>query len=336
MRAPAADAPLVALTGASGFLGSHIAEALLASGRRVRAALRPTSDTWRIDGLPLERCITELEDPDGLDTLLDGADAIIHCAGLIRSGDPARFASVNTDATRRLLAAAVRAGSAGTFLLISSLAAGGPAPGGRSPVPRTEDMPDRPITAYGLSKLAAEKLLAADLPFRTLALRPPALYGPRDTAFLPLFRAAAHGWSMRAGRIRRLSLLDGRDCAAAAVGLLETPTAEGVYYVEDGHGPYTFDDMAAALGRAFGRRVRVVPLPLGLLKAAAALLGRHAADLPLISPDRLLDCSVTGWLCDGARLRHVLTSHDHRSLDTGFIETLSYYKSTEWLDRAKI
>lgn len=327
----------VVVTGATGFLGSHVADLLLARGRAVRASVRPTSDRRWLDprvevreavlapapGLPDDA------DAGTLDALLDGASAVVHCAGLVRAPDEAGYRRANVLATRRLLDAAARAGTVRAFVLISSLAASGPSTPGR---PRRESDTCAPVTAYGLSKLAAERLLDDARPFRTAILRPPALYGPRDRAFLPLLRAARRGWTVRLGRIAAVSLVDGRDAAAAAAHLLDDARATGPWFVDDGRA-YTNADLAAALGRVCGRRVRSFLLPLWLLRTLAALIGGgRAARLPVLSTDRLIDAAQTGWVCDGARLRDELGFAGARGLEQGLRETLASYLAEGWLD----
>jgi nucleoside-diphosphate-sugar epimerase len=237
--------------------------------------------------------------------------------------------------TDRLLEAAneawnVHDGTA-AFVLVSSLAAHGPA-GPEQPARETD--PCRPITAYGRSKLAAEELLATgNWPFRSVVLRPPSLYGPRDTEFLPLFRLARHGWTGRMGtRLRALSLVDGRDAAAAAVGLLETASATGPYFVDDGRLGYTWPDLAEALSVMAERRVRTLTVPLGLLKAFSLLVGRgRAAGSPILNRDRIRDLDSEGWVCDGSRLAADTGFRARHGAAHGFTETLDFYRREGWL-----
>ena len=217
------DPPLIALTGATGFLGSHIADCLLAGGWRVRASVRATSSLRWLEDKDVATVVLDLGRPDDADRLLEGADGIIHCAGVVsetRSGDYERG---NVDITRCLLEAAARRWSEAprgvppAFVFISSLAAHGPAPLDR---PAVESNESAPITAYGRSKRDAEREVAtaAGL-FRRAVLRPPALYGPRDRDFLPLLKMARAGWTVRLGRsMGGLSLVDGRDAAGHRVG----------------------------------------------------------------------------------------------------------------------
>jgi len=329
--------PLAALTGATGFLGGHIADVLLSQGHRVRASVRATSDTRWIRDKDVETLEAVLAPPpgapddadiDSLDRLVAGADTVIHCAGAVRAPDEAGYLRSNVLSTRRLLEAARRAGTVRVFVLVSSLAASGPSSPGR---PRLESDPCAPITAYGRSKVAAEALLDGDWPFRTAALRPPGLYGPRDRAFLPLFKAGRLGLSARIGRVRELSLTDGRDAARAAVLLAEDERARGPYFVDDGT-PHAFADLTAALSRAFGRRILTLRLPVGLLRFTARLVGRaRASTLPLLAEDRLRDVAVDGWVCSGEKIRSELGYAGARDITTGFAETLEFYRQEGWL-----
>lgn len=323
----------IALTGATGFLGSHVADALLAGGWAVRAAVRPTSNLRWLAGKPVETVTVDLADPAACARLLDGTAGLIHCAGVVAARDEAGFRRGNVDTTAALLAAAAAAwgeprdGSAPAFVLVSSLAAHGPAPLGR---PAVETDPSAPVTAYGRSKREAERLVAtAPGLFRRAVLRPPALYGPRDREFLPLLRLARRGWTVRLGtRLAGLSLVDGRDAAAATVALLATPAAEGVFFVDDGARGYPFAALAAALGEAVGRRVRVATLPLAPLRLVSRLWPGAS---PLLSPDRLRDLEQPGWVCDGRRLEAVTGFVPARRAARGLAETAAFARRAGWL-----
>ncbi len=323
-------APTVALTGATGFLGSHIADRLLASGYQVRAPLRATSNRRWIEGKDIETMTVDLTVPAHADRFVAEAAVVVHCAGVTSAPSESRYFHGNVAITRALLEATERAGVCTTFLFISSLAAAGP---GTPDDPVTEDSPCRPLTAYGRSKLAAEQEVCGRAwPFRTVILRPPALYGPRDPEFLPLFKLAGLGWTARLGKhISGLSLVDGRDAAAAAVALLETHAATGPYFVDDGH-VYDWRDLADALGHALGRRVRTFPVPVRPLQIAAKLLGRRLADRSVIlNSDRLADMTAPGWVCSGEKLRCETGFAARYDLRRGFRETLAFFRESGWL-----
>lgn len=328
---------LVALTGATGFLGSHIADHLLARGDRVRVSIRATSSLRWLEGKPLETLQIDLTDPDDADRLLDDADAVIHCAGVVTARDDEGYRRGNVETTRTLLEAAQRrwsappAGDAPTFVYVSSLAAHGPAPLDH---PARESDPAAPVTAYGRSKREAEALVTtAPGLFRKVVLRPPGLYGPRDRDFLPLLKLARRGWLPRLGRsLGGLSLVDGRDAAAAAVALLDGPDAEGIFFVDDGAVGYDFPALATALGEAAGRNVRILPLPLWPLRLATAVVGLFGARRsPVLNPDRIRDLTASGWVCDGERLVAATGFRAERRAGRGLAETMAFCRKVGWL-----
>ena len=296
---------MIALTGGTGFLGSHIADALLAAGRQVRVAVRANSNLQWLTGKPLTTLVTDLSDPLACAEFLRGTTGLVHCAGVISGPDEAWYQAGNVQPTICLARAAAKVWSSAepaTFVLISSLAAHGP---GSLAHPAVEDNPCRPLSAYGRSKRDAEKvLLSASGEFRRVILRPPSLYGPRDREFLPLLRAATRGWTARLGsKLSGLSLVDGRDAAAAVLAVLDTPTASGPYFISDPQVGYDWEQIRTALAAAAGRKVRQVTIPLGAVRLAAgvtALVG--AGPSLLLNRDRLRDLDTVGWVCDGGRL----------------------------------
>ncbi len=316
----------IALTGATGFLGSHIADALLAGGWQVRASVRPTSDLRWLAGKPVATLTLDLADETDCRRLLAGTSGLIHCAGVVQARDEDAYRRGNVATTAALLAAAAAEWTepvpdpAPAFVLISSLAAHGPAPLSR---PARESDSAAPVSAYGRSKREAERLVStAPGLFRRAVLRPPALYGPRDAEFLPLLRLARAGWTLRLGRrLTGFSLVDGRDAAAAAVALLQTPAAEGVFFVDDGAAGYDPAALAAALGEAAGRRVRVLTVPLGLLRLLSRLAGRLS---PVLAPDRVRDLEQPGWVCSAARLEQATGFRAGRRAARGFAETIAF------------
>lgn len=332
MTMPPVDIKRVALTGATGFLGSHIADQLLARNHEVRASVRPASSLRWLEGKAVETVNVNLNDAGACVKFVDGCDAVIHCAGLVTASDEAAYRRANVETTECLLKAAaeVYAGHpAGHFVFISSMAAHGPA--GLS-CPAVESNQPAPLTAYGRSKHEAEKeVLRADWPFRRTILRPPSLYGPRDKEFLPLFKAALKGWTARLGTsMSGLSLVDGRDAASAAIALMECLDAEGIFFVDDGHTGYDWDELRAVLAQMAGRKIRTLKVPLGPMKLLSTILGPITGN-PVLNPDRIHDLDSTGWVCDGSRLTKVTGWRAHFDATTGFIDTLQFMKEQNWL-----
>lgn len=172
------DLPVIAITGATGFVGRRLVRALVDAGYNVRALARRRPPPDGHD-LPAVTWITgSLEDEPALDVLLQDAFAVVHCAGAIKARDRDGFFAANVAGTRRLAAHAAAKANPPRLIYISSLAAREPR-----------------LSSYAASKRAAEQAL---VPFqdalRTVILRPPGVYGPGDLETLRIFRLAAHGW----------------------------------------------------------------------------------------------------------------------------------------------
>ncbi|MEZ4337018.1 MAG: NAD(P)-dependent oxidoreductase [Sandaracinaceae bacterium] len=244
----------VLVTGATGFLGEHLVEALIADGATVRAFARASSRTDTIEALGAEVARGAFDDASSLERALDGIDAVVHAAGggIVRRTE--EMYRNNAGSTRALLDAA-RAADVRRFVLVSSLAA------------------RDPVSHYGKSKLAAEELALAhtDGP-SVIALRPPALYGPGEHRMVPLFRAAQRGVVPTVHPKGTLSMLHGADCAQAIVRALASD-ARGVFFVAEER-IYGRREMAEIVGRAVGRRVVVPAIPPPALRLAA--LGAEA------------------------------------------------------------
>ncbi|MHC4549049.1 MAG: NAD-dependent epimerase/dehydratase family protein [Planctomycetota bacterium] len=319
---------LALVTGGHGFLGSHLVDLLLARGFKVRGLLRADRPASVFRGLPVEVARGDLRRSDGLQEAVRGAEYVFHVAGLLSARGPAEFRAVNVEGTRRLAAAVVRAAPGCLrFVYVSSQAAAGPSPDGR---PVREEEPPRPLTHYGRSKLAGERVLPATLetvPWSVL--RPPAIYGPRDDGILPFFRLAARGWAAGLeGRGRRFNLLHARDVVEGVLAAAAAPVAAGrVYFLSDRHG-HTYGAIARSLARAFGRRARRIPVPDLLLDLAAVLTDEYAVlagTRPLFGRDKARELKARWWLCSAERAARELGWRARIRVDEGFAETARWY-----------
>ncbi len=276
----------IALTGASGFIGRRVLHALLARGLHVRALYRRPP---RPPVAPaLEPVIGNMGDEASLRELLAGADAVINCAGSVRGARAADFDPVNVCGLQRL-AAALRAVSPHARLVqLSSLAARAPA-----------------LSDYAASKWRAEQYLQHECPdIAWLVLRPPAVYGPGDTEVLPLFRAMRRGYLPTvAPPDARLSLVFVDDLAAALAACAGGAGAPGeVLALHDGTpGGYDWPGIAATGEAVFGRRVRLLRLPLPLLAGLATtnrMLAGVVGYAPMLTPGKVAELRNPDWVCD--------------------------------------
>ena len=261
----------VLVTGATGFLGSHVVEALLADGWRVRCTVRKTSNLRWIESLSVELVTVDVRSPTGLEAALDGVSTVVHSAGVTRAPRDAEYHRVNAEGTQSLAEAAVAAG-VGRFVLVSSLAARGPdaRPGDVGPGA------DRPTSAYGQSKLAGERRLfqvAAQAPgrMRPVILRPGAIYGPRDQESLELFRLARSGMLPVPSNRGRLQPVFVKDVAEAVVRTASRRDLDMGPYAIVGPEIVTWEQLGRALENAVGRKLRLVRVPGPLWQVGGAV-----------------------------------------------------------------
>ncbi len=316
----------LSLTGATGFVGRHVAEAFLLAGWEVRAIVRPGNRK------PLPEGVSVVESdlsPASLATACAGTDVLVHGAALIRARDEAAFRAVNVDGTAAAADAAVRTGA--RMILISSQAAGGE---GTPESPRREADPPAPVNAYGRSKLAAEVVLRATPGLSWTILRPCAVYGPRDRGFLPLFRMGQHGFFLvPSSPATAYTLIHVRDLVRAVLLAAESDRADGDTLFIGHSQPRTGDDLMRAIASAAGRPFRPfrIPGPLFTAAARAGDLAWKAGLRPLVDSGRLVELRARGFVCAVDRAREVLGFDAAIDLQAGVDETTRWYREHGWL-----
>jgi nucleoside-diphosphate-sugar epimerase len=325
----------VLVTGASGFLGGHVAEALAARGDLVRAMVRKTSKRDHLEKLPsVELFEGSVEDAQRTAQALEGVDAVVHVAGLVKARDVDEFFAVNVGGTSNLVEAARRRSTPPRrFIFVSSLTACGPSADG-SPVPADQETPNN---AYGRSKLAAEKVvLAAQGDMRVVILRPGAIYGPRDGEILKVFRTVKGGLlPLVAGGQAKGSWVYATDCAEACLRALDADVASGGrYFVDDGCGAVTqkqlFDDIEKALGK---RALFRTDLPRGFVMGVAKGLetfGRLIDRPAMFTPEKA-DMLLQHWVCSSEDTRRDLGWEPKVAWSVGLRRAVDWYRENGWL-----
>jgi len=317
----------VFITGATGFIGGHLARHFAARGDTVIALVRSPQKAGRLpEGVEIVAGdLSIFADPA---TRLPPCDVVIHLAGVVTAADPAQYAAINRDAVGHLVDCLARQDwTPRRLLFASSLAAAGPSTPGR---PWTEADALAPIDPYGEAKAAAEALVAR-APFPVTTFRPPLVFGPGDTATLTLYQAARSGVGVRVtGAPQRLSFVDVRD-AVEGVARMADDAREGhhTYYLSH---PDTTDlvQLWAALGRAAGRRVRVLPLPRWLLFVAsrAATVGAAITGLRNQLDDKQYRQMIApAFVCDSRALRGDLGWAPRRGLDDALAHAAAGYRA---------
>lgn len=281
---------VIAVTGATGFIGQSICRQLLASNYSVRALIRSQRQTSLPALRDTEIIQGTLADPDSLQRLVTGAIAVVHCAGRVRGATQSEFDRVNVEGTGNVLRAIKTSRRTPRLLFISSLAA-------REPQ----------LSFYASSKQRAEQLIeneGGDIGWTIL--RPSAVYGPGDRELLPLIRLMARGMALTPGSPNaRFSMLYVEDLGAAVIAWLRSEgLADGVFAIDDGNANgYNWHDISRIVGELCHRKVRVIRAAPWLLDLAAGINGRVGAyfgTAPMLTPGKLRELRHPDWVCDSS------------------------------------
>jgi nucleoside-diphosphate-sugar epimerase len=300
---------IVAVTGGTGFVGSHVLDRAVAAGHEVQAlARRPQPQRpgirW-IEG--------SLADADALRRLVSGADCVVHVAGVINARDPADFESGNVEGTLAMLAAATAAGVT-RFVHVSSLAA-------REPK----------LSLYGASKARAEELVRRS-GLDWAIVRPPAIYGPGDRETLELFRMAKLRLMLLPPR-GRVSILHVDDLARLLLALAQSAEPSGIILEPDDGRPggWTHKQMAQAIGRAVGRRNLSMSVPATMLRLGAVVDQLVRRERAKLSADRAAYFSHRDWVVSAALRPPADLWRAQVPTEQGLAETAAWYRSEGWL-----
>lgn len=318
------------VTGATGFVGSHLVEALRRRGDAVTCLVRDPARARALGWTDVELVAGDLDTAAALLRGCEGADVIFHVAGRISARNLAEFLAVNRDGTARVLEAAARRPPQ-RLIHVSSLAVGGPTQPGR---PIEESREPAPVTDYGRSKLAAEELVrGAALPWTII--RPPVVYGERDRETLRIFRLAR----VRLGPVigdgtQELSVVYAGDLAAALIAAALAPAAVGHVYYAAHPSVTTSRGLVEAVGRALGARPRYLPIPGPLARIALWTVGslaHLAGRATILSADKANEFLAPAWTCRADALLRDAGWRATTDLETGLARTAAWYRTEGWL-----
>lgn len=311
---------IVALTGGTGFVGGHLLTALLAAGsgvREVRALTRrPLPARPGLVPVP-----GELGDVASLRRLVEGAQLVIHLAGLIQAPDRTTFLAANVEGSAQLAQAAAAAGCR-RLVQVSSLAA-------REPQ----------LSAYAESKALGEAAALRQAGAMAVAvLRPPAVWGPGDRATLPIMQGIERGWLVApGGTTARFSLIHVADLVALIqeLALVAGPVPAAPLEPDDGRaGGYGWRDLARLAAPVVGRKVRVVPAPRALLTLVAGI-GEAVSGItgkpPMLARDKVAELVHPDWVCRPDFVRAVPGWRPRLDFAGGLPATLAWYRNAGWL-----
>jgi dihydroflavonol-4-reductase len=322
------------VTGATGFIGSFLAEELIKKGYGVRCLVRKTSNLHWIENLAVDYAYGSLLDSASLRKALEGCQYIYHLAGITKARTEQDYFKGNAEGTRNLVESAlVYEKEIKKFIYVGSQAAVGPSPDLN---PIDESHPPRPLTYYGKSKLAGEEFVqTSSSRLAVTIIRPPVVYGQRDTDVLEFFRTVSKGIIPRLGGADKyISLIHVRDLVRGIIMAGESVKATGQTYFLCNPHPYSWQDISKMTLNVLNKKGINIPVPLGVIKVVAWASERLAAmsDKPaLVNNQKVIEMQQTYWTCSPAKAGRELGFKTEIDLEQGIRETLNWYKENKWM-----
>jgi len=325
----------VLVTGGTGFVGYNLVSQLQQSQHDVVCLVRETSNLRWLNSLGnIEYVYGDVLLPESLEPAVQNVDWIIHLAATVAPVKRSDFFRINHLGTRNLIETTYRHNpDISRFVMMSSLSAAGPS---TPDTPKTESMPDYPVSAYGESKLAAERAVldfGEKLPV-TVA-RAPIVYGPRDVGVLRFFNLVQSGWQIKFLRHKLyLSLIYVDDLVQALIKLARSDLASGeLFYVSD-PAQYSVPQIQHMIAQALDRETRQIPIPKFILYPAAAgseLLIKLRKKPSFLNLDKMKELTQPAWTCSSEKIAKTLGFHAETGLTEGAAETADWYRAHGWI-----
>jgi dihydroflavonol-4-reductase len=322
------------VTGGQGFVGSHLCARLVAQGHRVLVLARPSSQLGNLAGVHVDVVRADVTEPDTLHSAVAGCDVIFHVAGALKGLREQDLDRVNAEGTRNLVAAAAGAQPRPSrFVYVSSVAAAGPSPGGKTP--RTEAMPPQPLTWYGHSKLAGENAVRAAAGLDWTIVRPPIVFGPRERDVLGYFRIARRGVLPVVGfSDRHYSLIYVEDLVDGLVRAAAAPAAAGQVYFLAGSEVVSWVELGQLIAAALGVAGRPLRLPEFIAAAAGRIADVYAlarGKPEIFSSQKVIEMLAPAWVCSAEKAAHDFGWRASTPLPDALATTARWYREHGWL-----
>ncbi len=321
----------VLLTGATGFVGSHIVEELISNNHDVIAAIRKTSNLKWIKDSPVQFEYCSLNDVETLSKIVSSVDVIIHCAGVVRALNWENYYTTNVAGTKNLIQAAIKNKSnIKKFRYISSQAAMGPS---KTEKPKILTEKEKPVSNYGKSKLLAEqevKKLEGQIPYTII--RPASVYGPRDKDIFIFFNLVKHHLKPNTYNKRFIQLVFVKDIAKViSLSLNNKNTNNKTYYLCDGN-IYTWKDVATTIAKA--NNIKTIPIVLFdfIFKTVASfyeLVAKITKKPQVLSKEKIIEMLQTYWTADNSNIIKD-TDFEFTKLENGAKITYNWYLANKY------
>lgn len=322
------------VTGATGFIGSHLVEALLQRGVHVRCLLRKTSDLKWLKGLPVERTYGDCSDKTSLKGAVKGVDLVFHLAAVTKAVKEKTYFEINALGTKNLIQACLDNNPRiQKFIYLSSQAAAGPCRNGNK---KKESDLCEPVSPYGQSKRMGEELAlthAQELPL--LILRPCAVYGPRERDFFNFFKLISKRIKLYlSGQVQRISLCYVQDVIQAILLAAESQTTSGeIFFLSDGN-DYSVKEVLDLIAQTMdihALRIRVSKRMILGIAFFSEYFSKISQKPSLMNKGKAKEMVQEDWTCDITKVKTILGFQPQFQLSEGIRLTYHWYKNEKWL-----
>lgn len=324
----------VLITGATGFIGSHLTEELHKKRYQIRCLVRKASNLEWIKHLPIEYVESDYFNPESLKQAVRDVDYIYHSAGVTKAKTKAEYFRGNQIATKYLLQA-VRDFNPNIkrFIHVSSQAAVGPSLNG---IPIDENTRFRPITTYGISKMEAEKECLKHMDQLPITIvRPPAVYGPRDRDIFEFFSTLSKGLQPMIGfKDTYVSLIHVKDLVAGIILAGENPRGVGQTYFISSERYYNWKDIGGLSAPILNKKVLRIRIPkpvMYLISAAAEFFSLFSSKPALLNLEKARDIVQEAWTCSIEKAKRELGFKESLNIEEGIRDTVRWYREHGWL-----
>ena len=322
------------VTGANGFVGSHLVDYLLSKGLKVRCLVRKSSNLKWLDKKDVEIFDSGLSDKEGLRKAFRDVNYIFHVAGVVKSKTRDGYFKGNVETTRNLLEVALENTlTIKRFLMVSSLTVSGPSTEGN---PVNEETSCNPITTYGQSKLEQERLVLSykdKLPITIC--RAPAVYGERDTEIFIYFQTFSKGLTTTIGfNKKELSLIHAVDLVEGIYLAAVSEKAKGEIYFIGSEKYYTWQEINSITAKVLNKKPIIIKVPHFLVYAIASVAQFFAifsSKPATLNIEKAKDITRQYWTCDTSKAMRDLGYRQKISIEDGIKRTCDWYKQMKWI-----
>ncbi len=322
------------VTGGSGFVGSHLVDLLIEKGHKVRCIVRETSNLRWLEGKPVEIYKCGLFDKKALKDVLKDADYLYHVAGVVKSKKEEGYYKGNVETTKNLLEvlSEVNRGIR-RVLIVSSQTAAGPS---KSIDALKESDECNPITTYGRSKLAQEHLAHTfDNKLAITIVRPPAVYGERDTEIYLIFKTYKSGLMTLVGfNDKRVSLVHVADLVKGIYQAASSEKAVNQTYFISSKEYYSWPQVSGVIAKVMAKKALNLRIPHSIVYVVAAVaqfFAKFSSKAATFNLEKARDFVQTYWTCDIAKAEKDLGYSQEVSIEEGMKRTIEWYREKKWL-----